>query len=98
MNETFSNESPDKKSLEGFLGTELNLFDIGDLNILTNAVVYPGITESGRWRFDFKFDLKYDLPLDFYIKFGFSSNYDNQPTEGASDMDYVLQTSFGWEW
>ncbi len=87
-----------KNSWEGYVGTELNLFDIGDLNLLTNIKVFPGITEAGRWRADFNFDMKYDLPLDFYIKAGYSLNYDNQPVEGAGDVDYVLHTGVGWEW
>lgn len=87
-----------KSSWEGFVGTELNLFDIGDLDLLTNVKVFPGITEAGRWRADFNFDMKYDLPLDFYIKLGYSLNYDNQPVEGAADVDYVLHTGVGWEW
>jgi len=98
VNENFSDETPDKKSLEGFLGTELNMFDVGDLSLLTNATVYPGITESGRWRIDYKLDVKYDLPLDFYVKLGFNANFDNQPIEGASKTDYVFSTGFGWEW
>jgi len=97
-NEVFSNDNPDRQSLEGFLGTELNMYDIGDLNLLTKAVAYPSFTEAGRWRFDFIFDAKYDLPLDFYIKLGVTFNYDNQPTEGASQSDYIFQTGFGWEW
>ncbi len=96
--EAFSSEDLDRRSIEGFLGTELNMFDIGDLSLLTKAIVYPGITESGRWRFDFNFDTKYDLPLDFYIKLGVTLNYDNQPAEGASETDYILQTGLGWEW
>lgn len=88
----------DRNSLEGYLGTELNFFNVGDLNLLTTLVVYPGITESGRWRSDFKFDFKYDLPLDFYVKLGCTLNFDNQPAEGASKSDYVLHTGFGWEW
>lgn len=84
--------------MEGYLGTELNLFDIGDLSLITTAKVFPGITEKGRWRADFNFDMKYDLPLDFYIKLGYSLNWDNQPVEGAEAVDYVLHTGFGWEW
>jgi uncharacterized protein DUF481 len=96
-NEKFTSETEAKQSIEGFFGTELNLYDIGDLSLLTVATAYPSITDKGRWRGEFKFDLKYDLPLDFYIKTGFTYNYDNQPVEGASESDYVLQTSFGWE-
>ena len=31
----------DKNSFEGYFGSELNLYDIGDLSILTKAVAYP---------------------------------------------------------
>ncbi|MFN2128683.1 MAG: DUF481 domain-containing protein, partial [Anaerolineales bacterium] len=66
--------------------------------LLTNIMVYPGITEKGRWRSDFNLDTKYDLPYDFYIKVSLTINYDNRPAEGASETDYVVQTGLGWEW
>lgn len=89
---------PDMESFEGFFGTDLNLFDIGDFSLSTTARAFPSFTESGRWRFDFNLDTKYDLPLEFYIKIGFSMNYDNQPVAAGSDMDYTLHTGVGWEW
>jgi len=97
-NETYSTEDPDRQTAEAFFGTELNMFDIGDLSLLINIVAYPSLTADGRWRTDFKFDAKYDLPKDFYIRLGYTLNYDNRPVEGASETDYVLQGSFGWEW
>ncbi len=89
--------SSDRQSMEGVLGLELNMFDIGDLNIFTNLYLYPSLTETGRYRVDYRFDIKYDLPLDFYIKGGLTFNFDNRPIDGASEMDYVVQTGFGWE-
>ena len=99
-NENFSSDENDRNSMEGFLGTELNLFDIGNLNLLTKLIAYPSFTESGRWRTDFNIDTKYEMPFDddFYIKIGLTFNYDNKPIEGASDSDYVFHTGFGWEW
>jgi putative salt-induced outer membrane protein YdiY len=97
-NEQFSNDAQDRSSVEGILGTELNMFDIKDLSIITRLITYPSISESGRWRVDWNFDLKYDLPLDFYVKTGITLNYDNQPTAGASDSDYYWKLAFGWEW
>jgi len=100
-NEEFSLDSiPGKKSWEGVLGTELNFFDIGDLNLMTQLVVYPSFTEQGRWRADFDFDAKYEMPFDddFYIKLGVTFNYDNQPVQEGTELDYVLHTGFGWEW
>lgn len=96
-NEEYFTDEPSRNSAEAFIGTELNLFDIGDLNILTNATAYPSLTESGRTRLDFKFDLKYDLPRDFYIKLGTTVNYDSKPAAGASEADYVFTSGFGWE-
>jgi hypothetical protein len=95
--ENFSTEDGKQQSFEGFIGTELNLFDIGDLSLLTKANAYPSFTDSGRWRADFVFDVKYDLPLDFYTKMGLTFNFDNRPVEGASETDYVFQFTFGWE-
>ncbi len=98
-NEDFEPDTlADRSSWEGFMGTELNLFNTGDLSLLTSIVAYPGITEQGRWRSDFKFDMKYDLPLDFYIRLGVTINYDNQPAEGSPNTDYVFKSGFGWEW
>jgi hypothetical protein len=89
-----------RQSWEGFLGTELNLFDIGDLNLSTKIFAYPSITEAGRWRTDFNFDARYEMPFDddFYIKLGVTINYDNRPVEGAAETDYILHTGFGWQW
>lgn len=97
-NENYTDpDIPTRNSAEGFAGIELNLYDIGDLSLLTTLVVYPSFTDKGRIRSDFNFDLKYDLPLDIYFKIGYTLNYDNQPVEGASDVDYLFQTSIGWE-
>ncbi|GGZ16164.1 hypothetical protein GCM10007049_05540 [Echinicola pacifica] len=97
VNEIYTTEDPKKNSLEGYVGAELNLYDIGDLNLLTRATIYPGITEKGRWRFDYNIDTKYDLPWDLYVKVGFTLNFDNQPVTGATRADYVFQTGIGWE-
>jgi len=95
--ETFNNGNPKRNSLEAYAGTELNLFDIGDLNLFSSLFIYPSLTESGRLRADFKFDAKYDLPMDFYVKLGLTINYDNQPAVTGNETDYVLGFTIGWE-
>lgn len=96
--ETFDSDTPDRDSWEGYFGTELNLYDIGDFKLLTSAIAYPSFTEKGRWRIDYTLDAKYEFEFDLYFKIGGTINYDNQPAEGATEVDYVLQTSIGWEW
>jgi putative salt-induced outer membrane protein YdiY len=91
---------PDRQSMEAFLSTEYNMFNMGDLDLLTGLTAYPSLTESGRWRVDFKIETKYEMWFDddFYIKLTYSLNYDNQPPEGATDLDYIFTTGFGWSW
>lgn len=97
-NERFSNKNlSTQNSLEGFIGSELNLYDVKDFSLLTKIISYPGITESGRLRIDASIDLQYDLPLDFFIKTGITINYDNKSVVSSSKYDYIFQTSFGWE-
>jgi hypothetical protein len=96
--EDYSNETANRLTWEGYLGTELNLFDLGDISLLFAGIAYPGFTELGRFRSDLRLDLKYKLPLNFFIKIGTSINFDNRPAEDASNVDYVLQSTFGWEW
>jgi hypothetical protein len=96
-NEIFTDDTASRSSSELYLDVTFNKYDIGDLSLLTSAVLYPSITESGRYRFDYNLDLKYDLPFDLYIKMSLTYNFDNQPIEGAANEDYVFTTSFGWE-
>ena len=98
-------QAPNRRSGEAFFGTELNLYDIGDLNLLSAVIVYPTIisdesVEPGRIRTDFRFDAKYDdiFIKDFYVRAGFTLNYDNRPVEAGKDVDYIFTTGFGWEW
>jgi len=101
-NEQYSGDaSNNRQSSEAYFGSDLNMFDTGDLSLHATATAYPSLTESNRIRVDGSFDLKYDLPLDFYIGLGFSINYDNQPATvngvRGAETDYVSQLNFGWE-
>jgi hypothetical protein len=97
-NENYTDPTiPNRSDAEANIGTELNLFDIGDFRFLTSLSFFKTLNVGSRKRADFKIDMKYDLPLDFYIGLGYTLNYDSQPVEGASESDYVFQTSFGWK-
>lgn len=102
---SYNNESYDviegnaaNNSAEAFIGSEINLFDLGDVSLLTKVAFYPSLTESERLRLDYTLDLKYDLPFDFFINLGLGLNYDNRPVKNASETDYVFQSTLGWEW
>lgn len=90
------NLTENNSSSEAFIGTEINFYNIGDLNFLSRVIFYPSLTESNRKRIDLNTDVKYDLPLDFFVNLGLSLNYDNQPLNTTNNTDYVLQMTFGW--
>ncbi|MFN3136823.1 MAG: DUF481 domain-containing protein [Allomuricauda sp.] len=96
--ERFANESTNRNTWEVFLGSELNLFDVGDLELALGFLGYKGLTDAGRYRADINFDTKYELPLDLFIRLGISLNYDNRPAFNASQTDYIVRSGIGWEW
>ena len=97
-NENYTDrEIESRSSTEGLASLEFNIFNLGDLDFLTSLTIYPSFSEKGRIRYDYKADLKYEFPFDIYINLGYTLNYDNKPVDGASESDYVIQTSVGWE-
>ena len=96
-NEKFANQPSSSRTAEGFLGAGYNIYDIGDLDLMTTVMIYPSLSTRDRIRSDFKFDIRYEFKFDLYFKVGTTLNYDNQPVEGASDLDYIFQTTIGWK-
>lgn len=94
--ESYFDDTPSRNSGEAMLGAELNIYDIGDLNLLTSVMAYPSFTQRDRFRTDYKLDIKYEFFSDFYVQLGTTMNFDNQPVEGAAKLDYVIQTTVGW--
>ena len=95
--EDYSDTLVDRKSYEGKITMEYNMFDVGDFNLYSKLDLFPSFTEKGRLRTLFSLNVKYDLPRDFYIKAGLNYNYDNKPADGVDPNDYVYTFGVGWE-
>lgn len=95
--ENYVDTSLNKTSSEAVLAANFNMFDFEDITLTTSIDFYTGLSEKGRFRSDYDITLKYDLPLDFYIKLGFTLNYDNQPAIVGNDFDYIFNSGFGWD-
>lgn len=97
-NEKYGGDNPVSSNEYEALGVlDLNAYDIGDLNLRAKFDVYPSISNDGI-RVNGEFSVKYDLPFDFYIKLSYTGNYDSKPAIDVPNLDYVFQTSIGWEW
>lgn len=97
-NENFSNEQSSQNSWEGFLSTQLSLYDVGDFELMAEYIGFSGLNDFSRFRFDTSIDLKYDLPFDLFIRTGIMLNFDNQPAIEGSETAYIIRTGLGWEW
>lgn len=95
--EDFTNDQNDKKSSELFVSASFNMFDYEDISLSTDLKAYPSLSESGRFRLDYDLNIKYDLPLSFYVKLGFTLNYDNQSAVQGNEVDYIFKSGLGWE-
>jgi len=95
--ENYVDDSFNKTSSEAVISTSFNMFDYEDIDLKTGLDFYSSLSERGRVRVDYDMVLKYDLPLDFYVKLGFTLNFDNQPAIMGNDVDYIFTTGFGWE-
>lgn len=95
--ENFTDSSLNRNSSEAYLGLSLNMYDFKDFSLYMDTRIIPSLSESSRLRSDFDLTLKYDLPLDFYIKLGFTYNYDNRPAVIGNEFDYIFTSGFGWD-
>ncbi|MBU2951860.1 DUF481 domain-containing protein [Tamlana agarivorans] len=95
--ENYIDSTLNKTSSEVFVSSNINLFNFDDLSLSAEAKLLPSLSQKGRIRSDINLTIKYDLPSDFYIKGGFTVNYDNQPAIEGNDTDYVVTTGIGWK-
>ncbi len=96
-NENYVDKTLNKNSVESFVSSTLNMYNFDDISLNANVKLSPSLSEIGRVRTDFDISLKYDLPYDFYIKTGFTVNYDNQPAIAGNEIDFIFSSGFGWE-
>ena len=63
--------------------------------------VFPSLTESGRYRAEFRFRYEQEIVTDFIIALSGWYSYDSRAPVGSagtvSQDDYGLVTSLGWE-
>lgn len=88
-----------QQSLEGLIGGTWRIFKFNTPKVSLNAsvVVYPSITESGRYRTSSNFTVRREIVSDFYLDLNFYQTYDTDPPdENAEKDDYGITTSLGY--
>ena len=93
-------EGESKVNLEGvgWLTYEFYKFDTPERSWTTDLLVFPTISNFGRWRAYFNTTFKLELVKDLYWKMNFYADYDNKPiSPQAATIDYGVTTSVGYK-
>ena len=92
-------EADDQTSLEGIIGLDWRIFDFASptTSLTAKGVLYPSLTESGRYRTDASVSLRREIVSDFYVDLSFYQTYDSDPPDlEAASTDYGIVTSLGY--
>jgi hypothetical protein len=82
----------------GRLGWDWFRYDLPELNLSTNLLVFPSITDNGRVRGDFDISFRWEFIDDFFWRLSFYESYDNKPNDPTAEKtDYGINTSVVWD-
>ena len=88
-----------QESIEGIVGGNWRIFKFNSPTVSLNsaALLFPSLTDSGRYRTNLNLSLRRELIKDFYLDLSFYHAYDSQPPDAnAENSDYGLTTSLGY--
>lgn len=89
-----------QQSLEAVIGSEWRIFRFATPETALNAslLVYPSITESGRYRAEFNSTLSREIVDDLTLDLTLYGSYDSEPPDqNVSTNDYGIVTSLGYK-
>jgi hypothetical protein len=82
----------------GMLLYEYYKYDSPERSFNFNFLVFPSITDFGRWRANLSSDFKWEIVKDFFWKFQFFADYDSDPIAiESSSIDYGVISSLGYK-
>ena len=92
-------EREEVSSVEGLLGGSWRHFRFTDpeRSLETSFALFPSLTESGRWRGNFRTTFRLELISDLFWSMEYYYNFDSRPfDEEAQEVDYGINTGLGW--
>jgi putative salt-induced outer membrane protein YdiY len=87
---------PIVNNAEVLAGLKFSTFRFKTLNINSQTLLFPSLTEPGRFRLSSQSNLRIELVRNFYWNFQVYENHDTHPPVTAPKNDLGLTTSIGW--
>ena len=87
---------PIRNNAESLFGLTFSTFRFKTLNVNSQAVLFPSLSDPGRVRLSSQSNLRIELIRNFYWNFQLYENYDTRPPVDAPKNDLGITTSVGW--
>jgi len=87
---------PVRNNAETLLGVTFSTFRFKTLNLNSQTLLFPSLSDPGRLRISSQSYLRIELIRNFYWNFQLYENYDTRPPINAPKNDLGLTTSLGW--
>ena len=87
---------PVRSNAESLFGVTFSTFRFKTLNLNSQTLLFPSLSDPGRLRISSQSYLRIELIRNFYWNFQLYENYDTRPPINAPKNDLGLTTSLGW--
>jgi putative salt-induced outer membrane protein YdiY len=87
---------PIRNNVESVFGLTFSTFRFKTLNVNSQALLFPSVSDPGRLRLSSQSNLRIELIRNFYWNFQLYENYDTRPPIEAPKNDLGITTSVGW--
>jgi putative salt-induced outer membrane protein YdiY len=87
---------PVRNNVESLVGLTFSTFRFKTLNVNSQALLFPSVSDPGRVRLSSQSNLRIELIRNFYWNVQLYENYDTRPPIAAPKNDLGITTSVGW--
>jgi putative salt-induced outer membrane protein YdiY len=87
---------PVRDNAESLFGLRFSTFRFKTLNLNSQTVLFPSLTDAGRFRVSSQSNLRIELVRNFFWNFQVYENYDTRPPINAPKNDLGISNSLGW--
>jgi hypothetical protein len=83
-------------NIEGLVGVQYQLMRFNRYSLMSEALLFPGLSDPGRIRATPKLTFNMKLENNFYTNLSFWDNYDSHPPPNSKGNEFGISSGIGW--
>jgi hypothetical protein len=84
------------QNIEGLAGIQYQLMRFNRYSLVSEALLFPGLSDPGRIRATPKLTFNMKLENNFYTNLSFWDNYDSHPPPNSKGNEFGISSGVGW--